>query len=205
MDDDDWEPAPGDHPTWSMEEIESHPMFMTELPKDCEDNDCVRALQEIIYTDDSADGLCRNFREQGNEALGRGFLPEALKFYKMALEQKPVNAVLVSSVHSNIALIYLKQEKYPECVSQCYRAIESNDQNIKAYYRGALGSLKLELFKQGLEFANRGLEIDSQNEGLIALRNQLSGTKPLVTVPSPATQAEPPSVTKPKMKFRWRD
>ena len=48
LEDDDWETAEGEHPTWSMEEIESHPLFMTNVTPDTQ-NEHVEALQSILF------------------------------------------------------------------------------------------------------------------------------------------------------------
>ncbi len=70
-------------PTWSMEEIENHPFFMTTIPTDPEEiekNPHLKALQSIIYDDESPEGLAESFKERGNE-----FFKQGPKFYKGAL------------------------------------------------------------------------------------------------------------------------
>lgn len=196
--DDDWEPAPGEHPTWSMEEIESHPLFMTGAPTD-EGNPHIEALQSVLY-DDTPEAVAQNFKTQGNDALKRGLVDDAIIFYKKAVETNCKDANLMSSVHSNLALVYLRQARYPECVDECYRAIGRDPNNVKAFFRGASASLKLELYSQGLYFAKGGLAVEADNEELKSVCAQLEEAR--------QRQADAKKTTVPvasKLKFRWRD
>ena len=200
LDNDDWEPAPGEHPTWSMDEIENHPLFMTEMTGDGS-NPHIEALQSVMFDDDTPEGIALNFKDQGNDALRRGFVEHAETYYRHGIATECKDDELMSQLHSNLALVLLKQKKFPECVDECYRAIGRSLSNTKAFYRGALASLELELCSQGLYFARGGLEADPENEqlksvlaSLEALRERQQASREKVAEPS-AT----------KLKFRWRD
>ncbi len=83
-------------PTWSMEEIENHPFFMTSIPQDqneIDKNPHLKALQSIIYDDESPEGLAESFKERGNEFYKQGsqFYQGALKSYTKGIEQNCKN------------------------------------------------------------------------------------------------------------------
>jgi hypothetical protein len=202
MDDDDWEPAPGEHPTWTMEEIENHPLFMTEVPRDGS-NVHVEALQSVLYDYDSPDEMAANFKDQGNDALRRGLVDDAGIFYEKGLMSGCKNKTILSQLHSNLALVRYKQSRFPECVDECYVAIGLNPENVKGFYRGALASLKLDLYSQGLYFTKGGLDVDPENKELkdIDILLEDSRAKQLEA----RKKEEGNLVGHPKMKFKWRD
>ena len=206
LEDDDWEPAPGEHPTWSMDEIDSHPLFMTEVPTDG-NNVHVEALQSVLYDYDTPEEVSANFKEQGNDALRRGLVDDAGIFYENGLTCGCKDRDLLSQLHSNLALVRLKQERFPECVDECYRAIGHQATNVKAFYRGALASFKLELFSQGVYFAKGGLDVDAGNSDLLEILSQLEEARQK-QVDAKAKLAAESAASEPKvnkMKFRWRD
>jgi hypothetical protein len=205
LDDDDWEPAPGEHPTWTMDEIENHPLFMTDINSEGS-NPHIEALQSVLYDYKTEDGVGRNFKNQGNEALRRGLIDDAGIFYERGIMSGCKDKELLSQLHSNLALIRLRQDRFPECVDECYRAIGYNPLNSKAFMRGSLASLKLELFSQGLYFAKGGIDADPENAELKDLLSRIE-TARLAQVEAKA-RIDKEDATKssaPKMKFRWRD
>lgn len=200
LDNDDWEPAAGEHPTWSMEEIENHPLFMTEAGTDST-NPHIEALQAVLFDDDTPEGIARNFKDQGNDALRRGFIDHAETYYRHGIATACSDDELMSQLHSNLSLVLLKQKKFPECVDECYRAIGRSVTNTKAFYRGAQASLELELCSQGLYFARGGLEAEQENEDLKTVRDALEALRAHQTT----ARTKPAEDAGPKMKFRWRD
>ena len=205
LDNDDWEPAPGEHPTWSMEEIESHPLFMTEVPTDGK-NVHVEALQSVLYDYDNPDEAATNFKEQGNNALKRGLVDDAGIFYENGLTIGCKNLEILSQLHSNLALVRLKQERFPECVDECYRAIGHQPSNVKAFYRGALASFKMDLYSQGVYFAKGGLDVDPTNNDLTEILDQLEAARrKLAEAKAKEAEVSSDSDKVKKMKFRWRD
>jgi hypothetical protein len=205
LEDDDWEPAPGEHPTWSMEEIESHPLFMNDVPTDG-DNVHVHALQSALYDYDTPEETATNFKEQGNNALKRGLVDDAGIFYEKGLTCGCNDRPLLSQLHSNLALVRLMQERFPDCVDECYRAIGHEPTNVKALYRGALASFKMDLYAQGIYFAKGGLDVDPSNSDLVEIMGQLEEArrKQAETKAKEAEAAASESKVN-KLKFRWRN
>jgi hypothetical protein len=203
LDDDDWEPAPGEHPTWSMDEIDNHPLFMSDGPLD-ENNPHVQALQSVLYDYESENGAAMNFKNQGNDALRRGLVDDAGVFYENGIMSGCKDKDLLSQLHSNLALIRLKQERYPECVDECYRAIGHDASNSKAFLRGAMASMKLDLYSQGIYFAKGGLDADGENTELKQLLEEIERAKK-AQLEAKKKESESSVTRGPKLKFRWRD
>jgi len=199
LDSDDWEPAAGEHPTWSMDEISNHPLFMDSLPAEAS-NSHIEALQSVLYDEETPYGLCHNFKAQGNEAVSRGFFDDAVIFYEKALACDCEDAALLSQVHANLALVYLKQTNYPRCNDECYRAIGHDPSNVKAYYRGGVASLKLDLYSQAVYFIRGGLDVDPSNEDLLKLLADVEAAKSAQDL---AKQAQAAKSAPPKPKYRW--
>lgn len=205
LDDDDWEPAPGEHPTWSMDEIDNHPLFMTDVNTDGS-NPHIEALQSVLYDYETEDGVGLNFKNQGNDALSRGLIDDAGIFYERGIMSGCKDKELLSQLHSNLALIRLKQERFPECVDECYRAIGYNPSNTKAFMRGARASFQLDLFSQGVYFAKGGLDVDPENLELKDLLSQNDSARVAqLEAKARRLEAEGKKSATPKMKFRWRD
>jgi len=202
LDSDDWEPATGEHPTWSMYEIDNHPLFMSSLPNEA-NNEHIEALQSVLYDEETPYGLCHNFKEQGNEALKRGFIKDSIIFYKQALDSQCEDPKLLSQVHSNLALAHMKAGDLPKCTDECYRAIGLNSENVKAFYRGAQASQQLELFSQAIYFAKGGLGIEPDNTELAILLQSVQEAKDAQDTKKLASEAT--TVQQPKLRFRWRD
>jgi tetratricopeptide (TPR) repeat protein len=201
LDSDDWEPAAGEHPTWSMEEIENHPLFMNSISPDSK-NEHIDALQSVLYDEETPYGLCHNFKEQGNEALKRGFIKDAIVFYTEALNSNCEDVKLLSQVHSNLALAYLKVGDLPKCADECYRAVGLNPENVKAFFRGAKASQQLELYSQAIYFAKGGLDIEPEN---VELQKLLSEVQFAREEQEEARRLSAVENSTPSLKFRWRD
>jgi hypothetical protein len=76
---------------------------------------------------------------------------------------------------------------------------------LKAYFRGALASLTLQLYSQGLYFANGGLSIDGENNDIRKLLSELEKRHaPQQGLRAKKIENEEES-KKPKLKYRWRD
>jgi tetratricopeptide (TPR) repeat protein len=203
LDDDDWEPASGEHPTWSMEEIGNHPLFMDSLPVE-HSNAHIDALQSVLYDEETPYGLCHNFKVQGNDALSRGFLDDAIVFYQNASSSGCEDSALLSQVHSNLALVYLKKKDYPKSTDECFRAIGLDPSNVEAYYRGSLASFKLELYSQAMYFVRGGIDVDPANQDLLKLLEDIEAAKRSQELKKQQIQNLSAESTQPRPKYRWR-
>ena len=156
--------ARGELPTWSHEEIEQHPMFCADVPADISSSPGLVAMQNLIY-DEPPETVAQNFKTNGNEALGRGLLADAVIFYTKGLEMETgVSGKLRAILFSNRAQCYLKLRKYPEAFSDSRKALFLDASSSKAAYRGAVASERLGLWKDGLLFVSRGLDLAATDE-----------------------------------------
>jgi serine/threonine-protein phosphatase 5 len=82
-------------------------------------------------------------KNDGNEQLKQGHFLEAIKFYSMALEFRPQNAIILS----NRALAYIKIENYGLALQDADKAIKSDKAYAKGYYRRASAYFALNHYK----------------------------------------------------------
>ncbi|KAF4678168.1 Tetratricopeptide repeat protein 4 [Perkinsus chesapeaki] len=160
-------PEKTDLPTWTDEEMEAHPLYMTHTPTDEEmrTNPNLLALESIIEETPPKE-RCENFKERGNEQMKGGLLDGAVNAYTNALAVHSGDSKLDATVHSNRAQAYLKQGKYIQCISDAQQALSLDPTQIKAAYRGAVGCLKLQLYARAAKFARCGLKIDPDSKDL---------------------------------------
>lgn len=83
------------------------------------------------------------FKDSGNEELNKGHFIQAIEFYSKGLEYRPNNAILLS----NRALAYIKVENYGLALLDADRAIETDPNYSKAYYRRASANFALHHYK----------------------------------------------------------
>jgi tetratricopeptide (TPR) repeat protein len=79
---------------------------------------------------------------------------------------------LASTLYSNRAAAELALRNYGSTRSDAARAINYNPKNVKAYYRGAMASLRLRKPEDLLLYSTKGLEIDPENKPLLKLKSQ---------------------------------
>ena len=94
-------------------------------------------------TDPNAEEKANGFKDSGNEELNKGHFIQAIELYSQGLEYQPNNAILLS----NRALAYIKVENYGLALLDADRAIESDPNYSKAYYRRASANFALHHFK----------------------------------------------------------
>lgn len=69
-------------------------------------------------------------KSQGNEALKKGEVAEAVRLYSEAIELSKTEAML-----TNRAMAYIKLRKYKEALLDCEQALYLNPQFAKAHLR----------------------------------------------------------------------
>ena len=155
--------ARGELTTWSEQEIEQHPLFCSDVPADITANPGLVAMQNLIY-DEPPETVAATFKANGNEALIQGNFEDAAIFYSKGLQMAPVPAALRATLFSNRAQTYLKLRKYPEAFSDARKALYLDPSSTKAAYRGAVACHKLNLWKDGLLFVAKALEVCAEAE-----------------------------------------
>ncbi|KAK6589920.1 hypothetical protein RS030_192824 [Cryptosporidium xiaoi] len=153
---------------------EEFPLFMGEDVLD-PNNPHIQALQALIYDDETPESLAEQFRIVGNEYFqdGKVRYKDAIIAYTKGIEQKSSNKEVNSLLYSNRAHVYLLMRCYVKCVDDCRASLKENPCNIKAAYRGCKASIKMQLYKQALNFAVHGLKYDKDNKELLHLKSTL--------------------------------
>lgn len=110
----------------------------------------------------------------GNNALKSRSVKDAIRLYSDGIEaamqiRDHVSDQLISQLYSNRAAAFLLEKQFVEAIDDSRKAIALDHANIKGYYRGAKGSIDLELYQQSCDFCEGGLRIDSSHAELRAL------------------------------------
>ena len=164
----------GELPTWSMEEIDKHPLFCSDVKEDISDNPGLLAIQDLIYgQDETPESIAALFKNNGNEAMQTKQYKHAVKFYTTGIEQNCSDLTLQSILFSNRAQGYIQMQMYPECIKDCERALTLDPKNVKAAFRGAVASEKICLPSQGLKLAIIGLVAEPDNAHLLEITERL--------------------------------
>ena len=160
------------------EQLNETPFFMTELPKNMEDNVKLQALQALLY-DGTPDECATNFKDQGNEAFKRGTTgyQDALTFYTKGIDQRPEDALLFAQLYSNRAAVHLALKNYGFAARDAALAISHNSENIKAYWRASKAALFLEKIDEAETFCRKGLDVAPENSDLINLLREIGSTR----------------------------
>ncbi|KAF4675122.1 Tetratricopeptide repeat protein 4, variant 2 [Perkinsus olseni] len=162
-----------DLPTWTDEEMEAHPLYMTHTPteEEMKTNPNLLALESLIEETPPQE-RCENFKERGNEQMKAGLLDGAINAYTNALAVHCGDSKLDATVHSNRAQAYLKQKKYIQCISDAQQALSLDPTQVKAAYRGAVACRELKLFARSAKFARYGLKVDPDSKDLSKVMGQ---------------------------------
>ena len=164
----------GELPTWSMEEIDKHPLFCSDIKEDISDNPGLLAIQDLIYgQDETPESIATLFKNNGNDAMQTKQYKHAVRFYTTGIEQNCSDAKLQSVLYSNRAQGHMQLQMYPECVKDCEKALTIDPKNVKAAFRGAVASEKIELPAQGLKLAIMGLAAEPDNQHLLEITERL--------------------------------
>jgi len=113
---------------------------------------------EVTMTEEEKEALA--LKEEGNKAYKAKKFDEALEFYGKAFAKDGTNM----SVLTNMAAVFFEQQKYPECIAKCEKAVEVGRENradfkliAKAYARIANAHSKLGQQSEALKFYQKSL------------------------------------------------
>lgn len=108
--------------------------------------------------------LLQSKKEQGNQAFKEGNWQEAYNLYSEALaidsNNKSINAIL----HYNRATTCAKLNKLDECIEECTKAIELDDNYMKAYSRRAKTYMEKEEYEQAVVDYEKLYKLDKSKE-----------------------------------------
>lgn len=117
-------------------------------------------------------------KEQGNKYLKESKLLLALKKYNRAktyltgfVKETDESKQLQIAVHSNLSLLYQKQNNNDEVFANCNKVLELDPKNIKALYRRGQVRLTTQDFESAIADFNSVLEAEPSNK---AAQNQIA-------------------------------
>ncbi|KAL2916570.1 HSP70/90 co-chaperone [Polyrhizophydium stewartii] len=150
-----------------IDAVLSTPLFMSSLTEYAEQNETLSALQSLTF-DGTPEEVAENFKVQGNAAFVEGprKYKDALTFYTRGLQAKANDDKLNSILYSNRAAVNLELQNYRQVLNDCAAAIKLNRSNIKAYFRSVKALLALDRIAEGVDCAERALEIDPRNTAI---------------------------------------
>ncbi|XP_063707720.1 FK506-binding protein 59-like [Culicoides brevitarsis] len=120
-------------------------------------------------------------KEQGNKYLKESKLLLALKKYNRAkgyltgfVNETDAVKQLQIAVHSNLSLLYQKQNNNDEVFANCNKVLELDPKNVKALYRRGMVRITTQDFEQAIADFNAILEVEPNNK---AAQNQITIAK----------------------------
>ncbi|KAK1444435.1 tetratricopeptide repeat protein 4 like protein [Babesia gibsoni] len=131
-----------------------HPLFMEEIPRDSSGNEDLEALQQLLAEGETRDSIAEKYKQVGNGYVQQGeyYYEAAISSYTNGIEAQSKDKRLNSLLYLNRAFVHLKRKDYVKCVDDCRKCIALDPTNLKAYYRGAVASYELALYKRALRF-----------------------------------------------------
>lgn len=131
-----------------------HPLFMEEIPHDFAGNEDFEALQQLLAEGETRESIAEKYKEVGNGYVQEGafYYDAAISSYTKGIEAASKDEKLNSLLYLNRAFVYLKRKEYVKCVDDCRNSIKRDPTNMKAYYRAAVASYELGLYKKVISF-----------------------------------------------------
>jgi len=102
-------------------------------------------------------------KEEGNTAFKAGNLDEAYKLYSEALNIDPWNKTTNSKLYFNRATVLGRQKKLDQSIADCNKAIELDNNYIKAYLRRAKSYMETEQYEDAVRDYETIFKTDKSN------------------------------------------
>lgn len=153
---------------FKSEDWHCHPLFLTKLPKDIENDRYLGAFQHVTYDGETPDSVAKNFKDIGNDLFrqGRQNWMVAANWWSRALEEKMTDKKLRSVLHSNRATVSLGLGQYQRAALDANWAIENDKFNKKAYVRAAHAYQGMGNWEKAVAAAKAGLELMEESDPL---------------------------------------
>jgi len=143
------------------DEWKRHPLFITELPDDIENDKYLGAIQHVMYDGETPDSMAKHFKNLGNDLFqsGKHNWLAAAKWWTQGLKENPTDESLKSILHSNRATVSLGLGQYQKAALDADWAIKYDKFNKKAYLRAAHAYQGMSNWDKAIAAAEAGLEI----------------------------------------------
>lgn len=106
------------------------------------------------------------FKEEGNDAFGRGEWETAIRKYTKATELVASDSREMAVYLKNRAAAHLKMENYQEAISDCDKSLEIVPTDPKALFRRAQALEQLERYEEAYRDARQIASIDPNNKAI---------------------------------------
>jgi len=116
-------------------------------------------------------GRAEHWKIQGNDMLKAGDLSGALSCYTRGLDVAGPG-VLRGLLYSNRAHVLLQLSREDEAIEDCRAALQDDEGNAKAYWRGGTAALRMERYDEARSFCEMGLAMTGKNDKLTELLAQ---------------------------------
>ena len=80
------------------------------------------------------------------------------------VEKRKLEAPVMAALFGNRAQVLLQLREFVAAVDDCRKCLKEDPENLKAFYRAAKGSLHSGLYKQSVEFCERGLQVGGRGK-----------------------------------------
>ncbi|KRY46450.1 Tetratricopeptide repeat protein 4 [Trichinella britovi] len=137
-----------------MEEIESHPAFMKQLPADDKPmSEAMQALQALKYgSDQPPEELAMEYKIDGNEWFLKGKYDTAIKSYTEGIKLHCSDKNLNSILYANRGAAHFLLKNFRSCLKDCSRAKMLNPTHKKAIKRGVQCLISLGEFEAAFDW-----------------------------------------------------
>jgi len=102
-------------------------------------------------------------KEEGNVAFKAGHLTQAYKLYSDALEIDPLNKSTNAKLYFNRATVAAKLSKVKDCIEDCSKAIDLDNNYTKAVLRRAKCYMETEQFEEAVRDYEKVMNTDKHN------------------------------------------
>lgn len=159
------------------EEMDKHPFFMKEIPKDMNPDNLdplLVGLQQLKYGEDdnTPEELAKNYKEDGNWNFRHGKFKTAFVCYTKALAAGSKENEINCQSYSNRALCQLKLQNYRSAYRDAKEALKIDPKFLKALHTAAKCALKLREYDICGEHCSQILMQTSSDQQILALQKQ---------------------------------
>ncbi|XP_035223358.1 tetratricopeptide repeat protein 4-like [Stegodyphus dumicola] len=172
--------------------MEKHPFFMRKPVEGQELPPLVEALQQLKYDPEvnSPKELALSYKEDGNQNLKQHKYHWAVDSYTKGLEAKCDDPELNAQLYCNRANAHYHIGNFKKSLKDATEARNLKPDHIKAFYRGAMCCMELQLYQDCISWCVDGLKLDEQNKTLLDLKKKAEEKKKLEDISKTKAQAE---------------
>ncbi|KAK9500762.1 hypothetical protein O3M35_001961 [Rhynocoris fuscipes] len=162
-----------------QEEMEKHPFFMTEVPKDGELPPLLQGLQELKYSteENTPEDLAKAYKDDGNYHFKLKKYRMAILCYTEGIKQRSYDVELNANLYNNRAAAHYFIGNYRSCYNDCKCAVKALPEYPKALCRLADTCFKLGLYDECLKHCEMIIKKECDNKEIMELMKMASKKK----------------------------